>query len=514
MNTNHSTSHNTTTTPDANIIRLTAADGSVVEYVNQIKAQGGMKDVYFSPGKDYVVAFYRGPADAATRERLAMITGVYRERIFNQSGGQYWKNLFCWPTTTVEHDGRIGVVAPFYDPAFFFKYGSRNNDMLGIQGREKEGKWFSSPVNRAKYLDPRELGDWMHQVKICIMLARAVRRMHAAGLAHSDLSYKNVLIDPTSGRACLIDMDGLVVPGKFPPEVVGTPDFIAPECVMTAHLPHTDPNRKLPAISTDQHALATLIYMYLLLRHPLRGDKIHDAEDSARDEELMMGAEALFIEHPTDTANRVNSHHLSAAELPWKDPAQLPYQITGPYLSALFQRAFIDGLHQPANRPSADEWENALVKTVDLMQPCANPDCEQKWYVFDNTTRPVCPFCHTPFAHPLPVLNLYSSRQEGNFRPDNHRLMVYSNQSLFPWHINRDVFANEKLDAEQRKRVGYFVFFNQSWVLVNEAMPDLTDLTSKTPIPIGGKVVLTDGLQLLMSKQPGGRLVVVQMVTP
>jgi hypothetical protein len=28
----------------------------------------------------------------------------------------------------------------------------------------------------------------------------------------------------------------LVVPGKYPPDVVGTPDFIAPEVVMTNHL--------------------------------------------------------------------------------------------------------------------------------------------------------------------------------------------------------------------------------------------------------------------------------------
>lgn len=39
--------------------------------------------------------------------------------------------------------------------------------------------------------------------------------MHAAGLAHSDLSYKNVLIDPVTGSACVIDVDGLVVPGKI-----------------------------------------------------------------------------------------------------------------------------------------------------------------------------------------------------------------------------------------------------------------------------------------------------------
>ncbi len=494
------------------IVSVTAADGSTIEFYDEVKASGGMKDVYFSPTGKYVVAFFRGPADPAVRERLAMITGSYRERILNQPGGEYWKKLFCWPTTMLEHEGRIGVVAPFYEDDFFFKHGSRNNDMLGIKGREKEGKWFSSPSNRNKFLDPRELGDWMRQIKLCLMIARAVRRMHAAGLAHSDLSYKNVLIDPTTGRACLIDIDGLVVPGKFPPEVVGTPDFIAPECVMTAHLERDDPQRKLPSISTDRHALAVLIYMYLLFRHPLRGDKVHDVDDPHKDEELSMGANALFVEHPTDISNRIKTANLKAFELPWKDTARLPYHVVGPYLSELFTRAFTTGLADPAQRPTADEWENALVKTVDLLQPCANPACEQKWFVFDNKTKPVCPFCQTPFVGPLPVLNLYSSRKEGAFRPEGHRLMVYTNQSLFQWHIDRDIAPNERLSEEQKRRVGYFVFHQNVWYLVNEGMPDLIDVQTKTPIPLGGKVALTDGAQLLTSKKPSGRLFVVQLV--
>ena len=97
--------------------------------------------------------------------------------------------------------------------------------------------------------------------------------MHAAGLAHSDLSYKNILVDPVSGSASVIDVDGLVVPGKYPPDVVGTPDFIAPEVVRTSHLSKDNPDRYLPSIATDKHALAVLIYMYLLYRHPLRGGK-------------------------------------------------------------------------------------------------------------------------------------------------------------------------------------------------------------------------------------------------
>ncbi|WP_256663024.1 transposase, partial [Klebsiella michiganensis] len=69
------------------------------------------------------------------------------------------------------------------------------------------------------------------------------------------------------------------------------------------------------------------------------------------------------------------------------------------------------GMEVPeVKRPTADEWESALVKTVDLIQPCQNKDCDQKWYVFNGKTKPVCPYCGTPYKGKLPILNLYSSR--------------------------------------------------------------------------------------------------------
>ena len=90
--------------------------------------------------------------------------------------------------------------------------------------------------------------------------------------------------------------------------------------------------------------------------------------------------------------------------------------------------------------------------------------------------------------------------------------MVYSGQSLFVWHTNRDIYPNEKLNDVQKKRVGYFVLHDKNWLLVNEGMPDLLDVKTKTPVPIGGNIVLTEGLQLLLSKESDGRLVIVQMV--
>ena len=79
----------------AQTIRLTATDGTPVEFIDEVIGSGAMKDVYFSPDKSYVVGFFRTPQDANAKDRLNHITGVYRERIFNQVGGDYWKIYFA-----------------------------------------------------------------------------------------------------------------------------------------------------------------------------------------------------------------------------------------------------------------------------------------------------------------------------------------------------------------------------------------------------------------------------------
>ena len=485
-------------------VTLTASDGSTVEFYDEIKAQGGVKDVYFSTDKTYVVAFYRKNLSPAEKDRLSNIVGPYHKRIFESPEGNYWKEYLIMPTKMVKWNEKTGVVLPFYPKRFFFSGGP-------FDGKEKEGKWFASAKLRNRFLPADQKGTWLSNVHMCLKIARAVRRLHAAGLAHSDLSYKNVLVDPISGNACIIDADELVVPGKYDAGVLGTPDFIAPEVMATRELKLGDPNKKLPSINTDRHALAVLIYMYLLNRHPLRGGKVWDI-DPAKDEAMSMGEKALFIEHPTDKTNRVKPQELDKSQLPQGDPTKLPYTICGPYLKKLFDRAFIDGLHNPLARPSAAEWEDALVKTCDLVQPCQNPKCEAHWYVFDNTTKPKCPFCGQEYKGQLPILNFYYAPSHGKYMSENYRLMVYDKQTLYKWHSNNLVSANEKTSAEDKKPVGDFHFHNGQWILINRRLPDMYDVTEKKPIAIGGYVPLTDGRQILLDKGQGGRLVVVQLV--
>jgi len=493
--------------------------GKTYQFVdNGEPMRGGMKDVFFSPDKSYVVAFYRDPQDFNSKERLKKIVTQYFESFFvrDSVSGNFYKELYSWPTDVVELDKKIGIVVPCYHRNFFFKKGYANNDLL--KGKEKNGKWFASAKFRAQQskskLEESELGNWLSYFQVCVNIARGVKRLHSAGLAHSDLSYNNVLIDPVSKSAAIIDIDGLVVPGLFPPDVIGTADFIAPEVMATKHLSKNDPNRKLPNQKTDLHALAVLIYMYLLYRHPLRGGNYFGAMETEKEEDLLMGEKALFVEHPTDNSNRNFKREYGdnlQKFLPWTDLKKTPYTITGPYLKELFERSFITGLHNPINRPIADEWEQALIKTNDLKLQCSNSKCDQKWFIYNNTRDTNCPFCGTKYSHSIPVLDFFYQFRPNVWKPENLRLVVYNNSTLHFWHSSRNIIRNERLTDSQKVRVGYFSFHNNKWVFVNEKLTSLKDVTEDKEVPIGSMVELSDGKKLLLSKEEGGRVVIISI---
>ena len=103
--------------------------GKTYPYVdNGEPMRGGMKDVYFGPDKSYVVAFYRDKQDYNSRERLKKIVTQYYDSFFNREHGDYYKELYCWPTDMVEGDGRVGLIVPAYHKNFFFKKGYATSD--------------------------------------------------------------------------------------------------------------------------------------------------------------------------------------------------------------------------------------------------------------------------------------------------------------------------------------------------------------------------------------------------
>ena len=79
------------------------------------------------------------------------------------------------------------------------------------------------------------------------------------------------------------------------------------------------------------------------------------------------------------------------------------------------------------------------------------------------------------------------------------------------WHATKNIVRNERLTDAQKERVGYFSFHNRKWVFVNEKLTSLKDVSEDKEIPIGSMVEISEGKKLLLSKEDGGRVIIVSL---
>lgn len=473
------------------ILTAVLEGGDTIEYVFDANApRGGMKHTFFTPDKKYAVQFFNNPADARNprmQDRIRSIVGIYNPTLSEQDGGalgntektaEYFRSRFCWPVAIVRSP-EFGIVCPTYPQRFFF--GADASSVLSLKGKDKKSNWFTGRNRR--FLAPAELGDFRTMLTAAIGLSRTIRRMHQAGLAHSDLSCNNVLIDPKSGSAVVIDIDSLVVPNKYAPEVVGTRGYIAPEVLATMELDADDSRRCLPCVQTDLHALPVLIYEYLFLRHPLVGPKIYSAESAEQDDFLAMGPMATFIENPDDTSNRPPDLEVTIKSL-------------SKGLERLFLRAFVDGLHDPAERPAAMEWETELLRAWERLIPCKNPQCSAKWFILRDESSPVCPFCKTKVTDKIIRLGFKSEMRgkKGVFR-EKSEVIAFDGKPLFDWHIFSNVHNDEKASTDMR---AYIAKYNGMWLLVNNGAEGMTSPSGRL-VPKGSAVELKDGAVFRMT---------------
>lgn len=479
------------------ILTAVLENGNTIEYIYDANApRGGMKHTFFTPDKRYAVQFFNNPQDSMNprmQERIRTIVGIYNPTLSEEDGGavgntqrtaEYFRQRFCWPVAIVTSP-EFGIVCPTYPQNFFFD--ANSSSVLNLRGKDKKSNWFTG--RNRKYLVPEERGDFRTMLKIAIGLSRSVRRMHQAGLAHSDLSCNNVLIDPKSGSSVVIDIDSLVVPNKYAPEVCGTRGYIAPEVLATMGLDSGDSRRALPCVATDLHALPVLIYEYLFFRHPLIGPKIY-SKDPDEDDFLAFGAKATFIENPGDTSNRPPDLGVTIQSL-------------SKGLENLFLRAFVDGLHNPSERPAAMEWERELLRAWDKLVPCPNPNCEKKWFILRDEKNPVCPFCGTRITNKIIQLSFKSEMRgkKGIYR-EKSSVAVYDRMPLFDWHVYSNVHNDEKADAGMR---AYIAFYKGKWLLVNNGIEGMLSPSGRL-VPKGSAVELKDSAVFRMTGKENGLL--------
>ncbi|MBE6901108.1 MAG: kinase [Ruminococcaceae bacterium] len=474
----------------------TLESGETIEYVLDANApRGGMKHTFFTPDKRFVVQFFNDPRNAhdpQIQDRIRSIVSIYNPTVSEKDGGalgntektaDYFRTRFCWPVGIVSSP-EFGIVCPTYPQNFFFGDGA--SAVLNLKGKDKKSNWFTGRNRR--YIAAQELGDFRMMLRTAIGLARSVRRMHQAGLAHSDLSCNNVLIDPKTGSSVVIDIDSLVVPGKYPPEVCGTRGYIAPEVLETMGMDSS--KRSYPCVQTDLHALPVLMYEYLFLRHPLIGPKIYSHESAEKDDFLAMGPMATFIENPNDTSNR-------------PPDLKVTIQSLSKGLENLFLRAFVDGLHDPEERPTAMEWEAELLRAWDRLKQCPNPNCDKKWFILRDENQPVCPFCGTRTTDRIIRIRFQSEMRgrKGVFR-NNGDAFVYDGMPLFDWHVYSNVHNDEKASTDMR---AYVCKHNGMWLLVNNGIEGMVSPSGRL-VPKGSAVELKDGAVFRMTNRENGLL--------
>jgi len=462
-------------------VKLTPAelyDGKTIRYFPHEKdkiGEGAEKVFFRTENNRLIIGFYKNQNTQTNRARLRQLIKIV-EKFKPDTGNE---QHFCWPVSVVVSP-RLGIVTPQLPSRFYFK----------TSKGEKKSAWFLTP-RLIRKLPPEERGVWLDKFQICRHLCRSFGKLHAAGLAHSDLSGNNILMDPLTGTSMLLDTDSLVVPGILPPRVLGTDKYMAPEIVATHQLPVHHPRKCLPCIRTDLHSLAVLIYQTLLLRHPLIGKKIHSEDDPEKDDILMLGEKALFIENPHDISNR--PEHIS-----------VPVDAVGPYLKPLFDRAFIDGLHTPEQRPTALEWEEALTATLDILYPCDNLKCLQKWYVCREDRPTQCPFCGHPGTSTVPIMRFFRKYKNGQYISEGKNFVIFHNKKIYPWHTRTNIRYPNVITATSRHE-GKFIFKNDQWRFKNADTGNRFTSSGKIIRP-GGSFEIENQGALLLDSHANGRL--------
>jgi hypothetical protein len=481
--------------------------------------KGAEKVVFFSQDRREVICFFKNQLKNRSErlQRLSKILGHFNPTAEGRHAASYWAQHFCWPTGVIDGDSQIpatflakhgllapalAVITPAYRDNFFFT----NTKNKRVEG---DVSWFVKEKTRA-WVPAANRGNFLSYLKILTKLARAVRRMHQAGLAHSDLSNRNVLIDPKSGDCCIIDIDSLVVPHFAPPIVKGTHGYIAPEVVMEQVMP--DGKLALPCIETDLYALGVLMYECLLFRHPIERDKPVDYTlPSEQDNILAYGSKALFREHPTDFANRP------------KVPPVVRVEHLGPYLAELMLRLFVDGIHNRSKRPKAGEWEEALYRTADLLHPAhdgtLNPSAGDDFFVLAPKMAMEVPKSREKLTKPVPYARMYVQGKGGMLpeaRPRQYvkfhsSLTVWNQRPLYDWQTRTGAAPNENVTSTSP--VGIFQFFKGKWYLTSNADYEMKTGDGKT-IKRGESVLLTPNLRLYVHPSPQGRIFQFDFMNP
>jgi WD40 repeat protein len=202
-------------------------------------------------------------------------------------------------------------------------------------------------------------------------LAAAVRALHASGYVIGDVNESNVLVAETA-LVTLVDTDSFQVRDPQSDAVyrspVGKAEFTPPE-LQGKIFAETDRSPE-----HDLFGLGVLIFQLLMEgTHPYAGVYTGAGEPPPIEARILAG-------HFPYGAGKGASYRPM--------PAAPPLGLLTPQLRQFFVRCFIEGYRNPAARPSAQMWQEALKEAEDTLRTCAaNPQHRYGHHL------QACPWC-------------------------------------------------------------------------------------------------------------------------
>ncbi|HSU13901.1 hypothetical protein [Longimicrobium sp.] len=187
-------------------------------------------------------------------------------------------------------------------------------------------------------------------------LAAAFDALHAAGYVVGDVNESNILVAPYDAAVTLVDADSFQVrdpDGAVFRSRVGKPEFTPPE-LQGVSFGEVD-----RAPEHDRFGLAVVLFLLLMEgTHPF----------AAR---MEPGADAAPVEDRIRDGRFPHARDDDDCHPPRLSPR---FETLDAEIRGLFLRAFVDGHADPAARPSAAEWRDALeAAEARLAQCAANP---------------------------------------------------------------------------------------------------------------------------------------------
>jgi eukaryotic-like serine/threonine-protein kinase len=253
----------------------------------------------------------------------------------------------AWPRRLVLDDGRpVGYLMPRIDAP----------PVAGIHGRP-----------------------WSHRVAMAVNLCAVVDLVHGAGIVLGDLQDHRILVSGDD-RITLTDCDAMQfvdATGHRFLSPAGRGEFTAPE------LANVDLAVTVREKSSDLFGLAVNIYLLLMGgKHPFK-DGVWTGE-GAQPDPLTLAASGNWSGGP---ASRFAA-----------DPSAPPVTFLPVRVQELFDRAFADGARNPALRPSAVEWREAL-RRIEIKTCARDPAHEMP------VEAARCPWCPPADDHSVAALS-------------------------------------------------------------------------------------------------------------